>query len=500
MSNYDPPKLTKEQAIQQLWDRGNLSFKLKGKQHDVKNALMEGIKEKDIHTVLCSRRFGKSFLILCWAIEICLKKKRAVIKYACPEQKQVQEILDKIMPVILEDCPDYLKPEWKEAKKRYVFPNGSEIQIAAVDNNRADNLRGGHADLCVVDEAGFCSKLSYVIYSVLAPTTDTTGGKIVLVSTPNYEYPNHEFHTDFIQPLREQDELIKFTIYDSPMVDEKRITQIIDRFPSGVDDPRFKCEYMCEIAVDTNTMVIPEFDENIQKDIIKEWERPPYYDIYVSGDPAAKDLTFILFGYYDYMQQKIVVEDELVLGGDQRPVTTEDIAMGIFRKEKLNFTDPLTKQPLTPFMRVMDSSHPILINDLWNDYKLLFTPTAKDNKDMQVDKLRRMIKSGNIVINPKCKNLLYHIRTTKWKTDGNGVRKGFQRVKGNKNYKGHHGDGVDALLYMVRNVLMNKNPYPDNYFELKGEAVFRGHRHHLDKKNKLSELGKRILGIKNYTD
>jgi len=495
-----PPQITESQLKRQLWERGNLNFLLKGKQLDVKKALMSGVKHKDIHTVLCSRRFGKSFILCCWAIEICLRKKNAVVKYACPEMKQVQEILEDIFPVILATCPEHMKPVWKEQKKRWVFPNGSRISIASVNNNRADSLRGGKSDLSIVDEAGFVNKLGYVINSVLCPTIDTTGGNVVLASTPNYENPVHEFHTDYVIPLLERKELIKFTIYESPMVDAKRIERIIDRFPMGVDDPRFKCEYMCEIAVDMSTMVIPEFTDVVEKDVVCVSERPAFFDIYVGGDPAASDLTAILFGYYDYLRKTIVIEDEVILGGEGTTLTTQTIAESIIRKEKKLFTHPITHLPMSVFRRVMDYNQPILINDLWNDYQLRFHPTAKDNKELQVDRVRRMLAQGNIEINPRCVNLLYHIRTAKWKTNRDGVRKlEFRKVKGvgsgKKRLKAHHCDALDALIYLVRNVQLNKNPYPADYFELMGSDVFHANGYET-KNQELEDFAKKLLNLK----
>ena len=77
-----------------------------------------------------------------------------------------------------------------------------------------------------------------------------------------------------------------------------------------------------------------------------------------------------------------------------------------------------------------------------------------------------MIRRGDIEIHPRCKNLVYHLKTARWKirkSDGKSL--GFERVSGtsDRKYKGHHADLVDALIYMVRNLNRNRNPYPDGY-------------------------------------
>jgi len=253
----EPPKsskrkktLTREGAIEALWRQGKLSWKLKGKQREIYDHFNN--TDDNISACLISRQFGKSFTLCLMAIELCLNKPGAVIKYACPTQKMVVGIIKKRIGEIIRDCPDEVKPEWKTQEKIWLFPNGSEIQVAGTDGKSYDNLRGGTADMCVVDEAGFCDELETVIYSVLAPTTDTTGGKIFLASTPNDANPNHDFHELFIHPLAASGKLLKFTYEDSPMVDNKQRALIVARYPGGENNTKFRCEYLC---FDENTMV-----------------------------------------------------------------------------------------------------------------------------------------------------------------------------------------------------------------------------------------------------
>lgn len=452
-----------EEAIKQLWEVGNLEWKLKGNQKIVKEAFKNATGKT--HTVLCSRRFGKTYVLCCWAMEVCLQIPNAVVKYACPEKAQAEEIVNDIIPnFILNDCPDYLKPKWMEQKKAYHFPNGSKIQIAGTNKDKGNKLRGGRANLCIVDEAQDHNYLSYVINSVLAPTTDTTGGHVVLAGTPNPLVPNHDFHIDYIKPLEDEGKLIKFTVYDSPKYEEEGelfIKELEDRYRhrGGLKAPAFKCEYLCEISIDQDSMVIPEFTPEKQQEIVKENDRPAHYDIYTSADPGFKDLTGILFSYYDFEKASIIIEDEHVINGPE--LTTERLAEDVRKKELLNFKDPVSNLPLTPFMRIMDNNNPILINDLFRLHNIMFTATAKDNKEAQINQVRLMVNQGRILINPKCKNLIYQLKNAKWAKN----RKEFERIKDSPSgeLKGGHADLVDALIYLVRNVIQGKNPYPDGY-------------------------------------
>jgi hypothetical protein len=100
--------------------------------------------------------------------------------------------------------------------------------------------------------------------------------------------------------------------------------------------------------------------------------------------------------------------------------------------------------------------------------------TAKDNKEAQINELKIRVKQNKIFIHPRCENLLYHLKSAKWKLKRDGTRDGFERLKDvkEKNLRGGHADLLDALIYLVRNVSTLKNPYPIDYFELKGENVF----------------------------
>ena len=51
------PKLTKRQAIAKLWQMGNLSYKLRGIQKEMRAAIVDG-EDKRV-TFLVSRRSGK---------------------------------------------------------------------------------------------------------------------------------------------------------------------------------------------------------------------------------------------------------------------------------------------------------------------------------------------------------------------------------------------------------------------------------------------------------
>lgn len=475
-------------AKEKLWRLGELSWKLKGKQKSIYNDMKNS--EHDIACILVSRRFGKSFTNCLLSTETCLKTPNAIVKYACPKQRQVQTIIKPIMREILKDCPEDLKPEWKANDKVYVFPNGSEIQIAGVDNGNAENLRGGYAQLLICDEAGFMNDLDYVVNSILLPTTDTTDGKLILTSTPNYKDPQHEFHESFVFPLEAEGRLIKYTLYESPMVDAQKIAKIISRYSGGEDNPKFRCEYLCEIPRLTENTVVPEFSACKQDCMLDEDTKlPDHFDAYVSGDVGFRDLTVMLFAYYDFMNAQLVIMDELVMNGPE--MTTDTLAKEIKNYEELRFYNEEINMPIAPYLRIMDNDLK-LINDLVRLHDLHFIATKKDNKEAQINQLRLWVHQGKIKIHPRCKHLLYHLENAQW--DKN--RKSFKQLKDSLSgeIRGGHCDALDALIYLVRNINEGRNPFPEDYNEMKGPGVFKSL--HKKEETTVQKFMNSIMGIR----
>ena len=483
----DDPKVVA--AKHKLWRMGQISWKLKGKQEDIYKNMIDA--EHDISCILVSRRFGKSFTNCLTAVETCLQEPNSIVKYACPKQRQVQTIIKPIMREIFKDAPPEfnLQDMWKSNDKIYQFPNGSEIQIAGTDNGNAENLRGGYAQLLICDEAGFMDDLDYVVNSILLPTTDTTDGKLILTSTPNYKDPQHEFHSEFVFPLEAEGRLIKYTVYDSPMVDEAKIKKIIARYSGGVENPKFRCEYMCEIPRLTENTVVPEFSPMKHEIVVDEVELPDHFDAYVAADIGFRDLTVVLFGYYDFMRAKLVIMDELVMNGPE--MTTDELAKRIKEKEDVRFYREDINMSVEPYIRIMDNDLK-LINDLVRLHNIHFIATKKDNKEAQINQVRLWVHQGKIEIHERCTHLRYHLENAQW--DKN--RKSFRQLKDTPNgdIRGGHCDALDALIYLVRNMNEGRNPFPDDYNEKKGPNIFKSL--HKPKETKIQVLMNTIMGIK----
>ncbi len=471
-------KLNKQEALNQLWNRGELLFKLDSNQKELHN-LFYNVKEK-INVWLLSRRSGKSYTLLVLALEQCIKHPNSIVKYVAPTKMQLKTIIRPLMKKIVNDCPMDIAPEFKNNEYIYYFANGSEIQLAGSDSGHAEKLRGGDAHLVIIDEAGSVDDLDYIIKSILIPTTLTTRGKIVIAGTPA-KMPDHPF-VGYIERADAKGTLVKKTVYDNPRLTKQDIEELIEEV-GGVNSADFKRELMCCLIKDPSLAVLPEFSEELEKEIVKEWNKPQFYDTYEAMDLGYDDLTFLVFGYYDFRANKLIIEDELVFDFKEKDNHIAKLSERILNKEKELWFNPLTNEIKEVSQRVSDIDK-IALSELYktSNGKLKFDITKKDDKETAINNLRIMLASQKIIINPKCKTLISHLRNVKWRTTND--RKIFARSPDSGHY-----DGVDALLYLTRTINYKHNPYPSHFdynmtdlFVAKPDNFYKNEKHEVLRK------------------
>lgn len=445
------PRSIKQEAKEKLWRLGNLSWKLHSAQRELYELFYNS--NNKVQVWLISRRFGKTFAFCLLALEQCIKQPNSIVKILSPTKMQVNTNVRPIFRQILEDCPEDITPEFHQKDYIYYFSNGSEIHLAGSDGGHAEKLRGGDSHLAFVDEAGSCSDLKNTVRSILLPTTLMTNGKIILAGTPSKE-PDHEFHS-FVEDAESKNVLIKKTIYDNPLLTKEEIKNAFDEY-GGESAEDAQREYMCQIIRDPKTSVIPEFTKDLEADIVCEWKKPPHYDMYEGMDLGYKDLTVCLIAYYDFRNNKVVIEDEVVVDFKEKNTTIETLVSRIRQKEQLYFFNYLTNEQKTPTKRISDIEY-IVINEIKkvSNYEMNFEAAKKDNLDAMVNFLREKLKKKEIIINPRCQTLIRHLRNIKWK-------KGEKAMFGRSPDDGHY-DAVAALIYLVRAIDYRKNPYPAHY-------------------------------------
>lgn len=442
--------LTKADVIRELWMRSSLKFKLHTVQKELYD-LYHDSKEKT-NVWLCGRRLGKSHTLVVIAIEECLKTPNAIVKLVCPTKTQMDSIVRPIFKQVLSDCPQLLMPKFSVKDYTYFFKNGSEIQLAGSDSGNAERLRGSSCRVAFVDEAGSCDDLETLIKDILLPCTLTTKGKIILASTPPKD-PNHDF-IKFIESAESKGTLITKTTYENPLIPPEELELLIQEL-GGKESSSYKREIMCELIRDANLAVIPEFTDSIARETIKEWAKPAFYDTYEAMDLGFRDLTVLLFAYYDFKNGKVVVEDELVINFQRSENTLPRFTKQIQDKEKSLWFNELTQEVKSVTLRVSDLN-PIVTTEISraSNHSIKFMNAKKDDKEAAINQVRLMIASKKVIIHPRCKTLINHLKYATWQPN----RKLFARTE-----EGSHYDAVDALCYLIRSIHYNRNPYPKNY-------------------------------------
>lgn len=406
------------------------------------------------YLIKCARRLGKSYLLCLLAIEMCLKKSGAMVRYAAPTHKDLKKIVIPIMSKILRDCPQQLRPIWKSSEGVYVFPNGSEIHLAGVNMN-PEHLRGTACDLFIIDEGGSVNNLEYVVNDIAMPQFLDPDGKVVedrklIIAGSPAITPAHEF-TEMANEAQVNGNYSHFDIYQGGYP-----PQLIEKFKEecgGESTTTWKREYLALDVVDEERAIIPEWRE--------EYEQLPPIDEffqfhlkYEALDIGIRDLTVCLFAYYDFKRAKLYVMDEFVLNGPK--MTTEVLAQGIKDKERAVFGGH------SVYKRVSDIDL-LLIQDLSMLHGLPFFPTDKGYLEEMVNEVRIWVNQGRIIVSPKCQQLSGCLRYGVW----NEKKSEFERSKA----YGHF-DSLAALLYLVRNIDKTTNPIPMHYGKSPEDFVF----------------------------
>jgi hypothetical protein len=251
--------------------------------------------------------------------------------------------------------------------------------------------------------------------------------------------PSHEF-VDFIQKTKVENSYYSYTIRDGNY--DKNLINEFCKEAGGENSTAWLREYMNQIIVDSDYSIIPEA-ANMSFGINKN-DKYKYFQKYVSMDIGTKDLTFIIFGYYDFLRAKLCIEREFIINGPQ--MTTPLIAENVKQIEK-----ELWSNLENEVRRISDNNNLLLLQDLGYIHDCHFIPTSKDSLEAMVNEMRIWFKDDRIEISEECPLLLDSLKFGFW----NESRSAWGKSK----TLGHF-DGVAAIMYLIRNVDVFTNPIP----------------------------------------
>jgi len=322
----------------------------------------------------------------------------------------------------------------KQPRLLFFKPKNIRIEvIGGNDDSAEERVRGMTAQALFIDEATLspknffqqcCGRLS--------------AGKGYKIMTTNPDEPTHWLKTGYMDNPNLSVKCFFFKMKDNPILKDRYIKSLYAQY-TGMAKKRF---LEGQWVGDEDTLILPEFHDR-EKKIVYNHPRPEHFKSIVAMDVGFDDFTAILFGYYDFMAGKMVIEDELFI----RKPNTEEIANGIKKKEKELWGD-------TPVDRRVSDIDKILIHDLRTIHGISVRATRKDDKDAQINSLRVAIGAEKIAILPKCSRLIYQMKTGSW----NAKHTDFVRTE-----EQGHCDGIAALVYGYRNLNRYDNPFPAGY-------------------------------------
>ena len=391
------------------------------------------------------------------AIEAALQNINFQIHFGAPYQNALRDFLLPIFRQILEDCPDDIRPVWKQHESKWIFKNGSYIKLCGANNGQFDNLRGNKSDLFILDEAAQIDKVDDVIHGVAMPqllSSKNPNKKIILPSTPPTT-PDHPFKR-YAEDAKAVGAYSHFTIYDAGYSQEE-IDRIASKIEGGKDSTYFKREYLAQFIVEEELQIIPEWKPEYIKGVKKN-DLFQFYTIVESLDIGYRDFTAWIMGYYDFANARLIIEYEYDLRENE--YSTKVLAKGIKKYEK-----EYRKGNVTRIRRISDNNNLNLIADLSREHKLPFSPVQKNvkvgkvahNKEWMVSRARKWVNDGKLIINPRCKKLIASIEFGIWKAGHSDFA---------KSEKLGHYDYVDAVIYLIAGLMpsvQNVNPIPPLY-------------------------------------
>lgn len=433
-----------------LWAAGEIDYLLDENQLSIDDAYRGTTGDFVLN---CSRQIGKSFWLTTLVLGECFRTPGAQVKFATGTAKAAHAIIQPLVRQVLAECPPELRPRRAKSEGVWNWPSGSTLTIAGLDADDGDRLRGQRSHLFVMDEARNIENLWYVMNDIARPQTLTTGGRLVFASTPpaSVEHP-------FVHLLREAESrgaYVHRTIHDCPRLDDATIERMAAAV-GGVDSVTWRREFLAQLITDERRQIVPEWDDAMAAQCVREAEPAMHRDWYLAVDYGFHDATGILLAWWDFRRQKLVVERERLI----RRMTTDLLAQAIRGVCK----------DVKPYLSVLDGPD-ILLADL-GARGLGFIKPDKANRGAAVAALRELVGRGGLEVHPRCNQTVRQLHSGLW----DEKREDFQRTQEPEGNGTSHSDLLAALVYMVRHVRSERNPYPATFgVQHIGDTRLRGH-------------------------
>lgn len=329
--------------------------------------------------------------------------------------------------------------DFRENPKKVVFRvpssegvKGKEITCycaGAKDQKSMEYIQGMTIQAAFMDEVALYPKnfFDMVIDRLSAPPR-------FLIMTCNPASKSHYLYQRWILPGKVN--FFPFKLSDNPSLSPEYVDTIRGNHTGTMYERLIDGEW----GGSDDSLVVPEYEEN-REEIFKELPLPSSFIPMMACDVGGviRDFMFCVFGYYDFANDRIVIEDEVVF---KKSMNTDMLAKAVMLKEQELWGRPAEARYTDVDWR--------LVQDMLDLHGLLFLVTPKDDKMAALNNLRVLLKRKKFFVSPKCVELDKHLSGAIW----NSRHTDYERTE-----ECGHFDGVDAAIYFVRN-LLKSNPFP----------------------------------------
>ena len=345
--------------------------------------------------IKAGKRFGKTKLALYRIVRKAFEFPGETFWYIAPTYRQAKNIAWHELNWLI---PKELIKRSVENELTKEFVNGSRLQLIGADN--PDSLRGPKLRHATFDEAAYIAEDIWPTIIAGQLLGNVGGGTADFISSPNDKGRN--WYSNFWDDAKLKEQkgdkdwaAFYYTIYDNPTIPRDEI----DRLREQVTDDKWQVEYM---AIESALSGI-RFSE-FNKDNVGElkWENP----ILVRAiDWGIAHPTTCLFLQVDMRNKLVYVEDEYFKSGFLIKESCEVIKqMTGSRDVAFSVIDPATCK--------RDAHDGRTDKDEFGRYGIYCLPG--DNRNRGYDIVKMFLKHKRLIINPKCKNLLYELKNLQY--------------------------------------------------------------------------------------
>lgn len=424
------------------------------------------------------RQRGKTFDAVFLALEAGVTIESGVIRYCAKTKDSAIGIVTPAWDALVATMPPEMRPVKGRSDTEWRFPTtGATFVLFGTDAQSFAKGRGPKTHLQLFDEAGFYQDLPSV-ESALLPSLMTTGGRALYLSTPA-ESLGHPY-TQRIYAAMASGNYQHDTFWSNPRVNhEGVITAESQRL--GMDretflkSTYFRREYLSEIVTDESRAAMPAWTKALADEVVGDWQRPLHWDAYQAHDPGITgDPHASLFAWHDFERNEVVIEYELERRSAATTIATwtdsiksvesELYGVNAWNGKLLGSADMqrqlqdvpeylrdsiTTSAPRQPYLRVGDNAQGVC-REMSLTYGLAMWPTDKHDKAFHADQANQLLATRRVRIHRRCVRLLEQLFSTVW----NKTRSEWERTDKD------HGDLVDCLIYLLRNVRWNRDCRP----------------------------------------